>query len=313
LCLSDSPASVAFGQAQTGEQIAQSSRLPTSVLLRRATPAPIVVAARVLISAASARDDPAVTFISGTEAYARHVGRYGAALSAAHADAAGLAPGDRALDVGCGPGMLLAELSQRLGTDAVAGVDPSPPFVEAARAALPSADIRVAAAEQLPFEPNAFDVVLSQLVVNFMQDAETGVAEMRRVARRTVTSCVWDYAGEMTMLRVFWDAALELDPHAPDEGRTMRYCTPDELHSLWTNAGLHDVETQAVVVAAEFEDFDDYWSPFPTGIAPSGAYCASLDEEHRAALREACFRRLGSARGPFTLSARAWFVRGSVP
>jgi hypothetical protein len=128
---------------------------------------------------------------------------------------------------------------------------------------------------------------MSQLVVNFMDDAEAGVGEMRRVARRTVTSCVWDYAGEMTMLRAFWDAALELDPDAPDEGRVMRYCTPEELATLWEGAGLREVETKPLVVEARYEDFDDYWSPFPSGIAPSGAYCTSLEEDARAALREA--------------------------
>jgi len=99
-----------------------------------------------------------------------------------------------------------------------------------------------------------------------MADAEAGVAEMRRVARRTVGSCVEDYAGGMTILRAFWDAALELDPDAPDEGRTMRYCTPGELRSLWTSAGLREVEKQALVVVADYGDFDNYWSPFPTGI-----------------------------------------------
>ena len=253
-----------------------------------------------------------MTFTTGTDAYARHVGRYGQALSAAHADAAGLRAGDRALDVGCGPGVLLAELARRLGADRAAGVDPSRPFVDAARAAVPGAEVRVGAAEGLPFEDDAFDVAMSQLVVNFMDDAEAGVGEMRRVARRTVTSCVWDYAGEMTMLRAFWDAARELDPDAPDEGRVMRYCTPQELAALWEKAGLREVATNPLVVAADYEDFDDYWSPFPTGIAPSGAYCASLDEDARAALREACFRRVGSPMGSFSLAARAWFVRGTV-
>lgn len=65
---------------------------------------------------------------------------------------------------------------------------------------MPGAEVRVGAAEELPFADDSFDIVLSQLVVNFMGDAEAGVAEMRRVARRAVTSCVWDYAGEMTML-----------------------------------------------------------------------------------------------------------------
>jgi SAM-dependent methyltransferase len=257
-------------------------------------------------------DNRVVSFTTGTEAYARHVGRYGPALCAAHADAANVGAGETALDVGCGPGVLLIELARRLGPKRVAGVDPSAPFVEAARAMVPDADVRLAAAEELPFADGSFDVVLSQLVVNCMSDAETGVAEMRRVARRGVTSCVWDYAGEMTMLRAFWDAALELDPAAPDEGRTMRHSSPEELAALWAAAGLHDVETRALVVEAAYDDFDDYWCPFPVGIAPSGAYCASLDEDARAALREACFRRLGSPTGPFTLSARAWFVQGTV-
>ena len=114
------------------------------------------------------------------------------------------------------------------------------------------------------------------------------------------------------MLRAFWDAALELDPAAPDEGRTMRYCTPEELASLWRKVGLRAVETEPLVVEAAYDDFDDYWSPFPTGIAPSGAYCASLDDDARATLREACFRRLGSPSGAFTLMARAWFVIDSI-
>ncbi len=61
-----------------------------------------------------------------------------------------------------------------------------------------------------------------------------------------------------------------------------------------------------------YEDFDDYWFPFPHGIAPSGAFCASLDPERQAALREACFRHLGSPTEGFTLTARAWFARGST-
>jgi hypothetical protein len=193
----------------------------------------------------------------------------------------------------------------------VSGVEPSQPFADMARLAVPGADVHVARAERLPFKDGSFDLAMSQLVVNFMADAETGVAEMRRVARRTVTSCTWDYAGEMTMLRTFWDAALELDPDAPDEGG-MRYCRPDELAALWEAAGLREVDTRPIVVEASYADFDDYWSPFPSGLGPSGAYCASLDADGRAALREACFRRLASPAGAFTLSARAWFVRGEV-
>lgn len=266
----------------------------------------------VLACAHSADDNPCVSFETGTAAYASGVGRYSAALAAALCDTAGVAAGDAALDVGCGPGALVAELARRLGPERVAGVEPSLPFLEAARAVAPGADLRDGTAESLPFGDVAFDVVLSQLVVNFIPDADRGVSEMRRVARRTVAACVWDYAGEMTMLRAFWDAALELDPDAPDEGRTMRFCTPGELRALWTEAGLTDVTTGELVVSADYADFADYWSPFPTGLAPSGAYCASLDDERREELKAACFRRLSSPEGPFALSARAWFVRGEV-
>jgi SAM-dependent methyltransferase len=252
------------------------------------------------------------SFETGTEAYDRHVGRYGKALATAFCDEVGVSAGDSALDVGCGPGPLLAELAGRLGQTRVAGVEPSAPFLAASRQRVPGADLRSGEAEALPFGDDAFDVALAQLVVNFMRDPEQGVAEMKRVARRTVAACVWDYADGMTMLRAFWDAALELDDDAPDEGRTMPLCSPDELRDLWERAGLDGVRTGELVVGAAYDDFDDYWSPFPLGLAPSGAYCASLGPDRQDALRAASFRRLGSPDGPFCLRARAWFVAGTV-
>jgi len=258
-------------------------------------------------------DDRRVSFEADAAVYDRHVGRYAGALSAAHIAAAGVARDDRVLDVGCGPGGLTRALADLVGAENVAAVDPSKSFVAACEARVPGADVREGAAESLPFDDGAFDAVLSQLVVNFMRDADAGVAEMGRVARGggSVASCVWDYADGMTMLRAFWDGALDIDPDAPDEARTMRYCSEPELRELWLRAGLHDVDTEALVVEAAYDDFDDYWDPFPTGLAPSGAYCASLDPEQQEALRVAVFRRLGEPAGPFTLTARAWFVRGS--
>jgi SAM-dependent methyltransferase len=251
-------------------------------------------------------------FTTGTQAYAQHVGRYSDALGRAMVERVGLEGGDRALDVGCGPGPLLAVLAERLGADHVSGVEPSPPFADMARQRVPGADVRIGSAERLPFPDASFDAVLSQLVVNFMTDAARGVGEMARVARRAVASCVWDYREAMTMLRVFWDAALEVDPDAPDEGRTMRWATPSELESLWSGARLRSVEVDSLVVAARYEGFDDYWAPFPAGIGPSGAYCASLPPPRQEALREACRRRLGNPNGPFELTARAWVAIGQI-
>jgi SAM-dependent methyltransferase len=259
----------------------------------------------------------AATFQAPAEAYDRFVGRYGRELARALIGAAGLRPGDRALDVGCGPGALTAELVALLGAEHVAAVDPSPPFAEACRRRLPGVDVRVASAEALPFEDGAFDHALSQLVVNFMTDPPAGARELARVTRAggTVAAAVWDYAGEMTLLRRFWDAAVALDPAAADrdEGRSMPFCTPESLAGLWSAAGLAGVRVVPVVVSAGYDDFEDLWAPLEVGVGPAGAYAASLSPERRSALAAELGRRLGAGAEPFRLTARAWIVTGASP
>jgi ubiquinone/menaquinone biosynthesis C-methylase UbiE len=216
------------------------------------------------------------------------------------------------LDVGSGPGALTAELASRVGADRVAAVEPSQTFARACADRVRGADVRNASTERLPWSDSSFDLVLSQLVVNFLQDADGGVREMRRVATAggTLAACTWDYRGEMQMLRTFWDAALALDADAPDEARTMTYIDPDSLRGLWTRAGLCDVVVSPLVVHVEYSGFDDYWQPFLTGTGPGGEYCVSLDVDEQSALRDECCRRLGAPTGAFTLAARAWAVRG---
>jgi hypothetical protein len=152
--------------------------------------------------------------------------------------------------------------------------------------------------------------------VNFMTDPLEGVREMGRVTQPggTVSAAVWDYAGEMTLLRRFWDAAVALHPAAADvdEGRCMPFCTPDELGALWSAAGLADVRVAPVVVSAGYEGFEDLWQPLELGVAPSGAYATSLAAADRAALKDELRRRLGVGEEPFRLTARAWVATGRV-
>jgi SAM-dependent methyltransferase len=223
-------------------------------------------------------------------------------------------PGGRALDVGCGPGALTAELAAVLGAEQVAAVEPSAPFAEACAKRLPGVRVEVATAEALPFEDGAFDHALAQLVVNFMADPLAGLREMQRVTRQggRVAAAVWDYAGEMTLLRRFWDAAAALDPSAAevDEGRSMPYCRPDELGELFSSAGLADVNVAPAVVSAAYDDFEDLWQPLEVGVGPAGAYAAGLPAERRAALKEELRRRLSVDEEPFRLTARAWIATG---
>jgi SAM-dependent methyltransferase len=255
-------------------------------------------------------------FRGSADAYDRFVGRYGPNLSRELITAAGVRQGQRVLDVGCGPGPLTTALAALLGADLVSAVDPSEPFAQACRERVPGADVRVAAAEELPFEDDTFDATLSQLVVNFLDDAPRGLLEMRRVTRPdgVVAGCTWDYAGGMTMLRGFWDSVRALDPEGggADEGLTMHYADPDSLGELWRGAGLRDVEVSELVAEASYEDFDDLWEPFLAGIGPAGAHAASLDADDQRRLRDEFHRRLGSPAGPFTLSARAWCAVGTT-
>jgi SAM-dependent methyltransferase len=252
-----------------------------------------------------------VTFATSGDAYDRYMGRYSRELAPRLIAFAGIEPGMRALDVGCGPGALTVALADRLAAANVAAADPSEPLLAACAARVPGADVRLAPAGELPWPDDSFDAALSQLVLNFVPDADAAVAEMRRVVTvgGTVASCTWDYGGGMRMLRTFWDAAVELDPLAPDE-HAMRYTSEEDLAALWRRQRLADVETAPLDVEVEYESFDDYWEPFTLGVGPGGAYCVSLDPERREALRAGCFRGLGSPAGPFALTARAFAVRG---
>jgi SAM-dependent methyltransferase len=253
-------------------------------------------------------------FRGSADAYDRFVGRYGPKLSGELIAAAGVQQGQRVLDVGCGPGPLTTALAALVGAAHVSGVDPSEPFVQACRERVPGADVRVAAAEELPFEDHTFDATLSQLVVNFLDDAPRGLLEMRRVTRPdgVVAGCTWDYADGMTMLRGFWDSVRALAPEGSgaDEGLTMRYADPETLGELWRGAGLRDVDVSELFAEASYEDFDDLWEPFLAGIGPAGAHAASLDADDQRRLRDEFHRRLGSPAGRFTLSARAWCAVG---
>ena len=97
------------------------------------------------------------------------MGRFSGQLGSLFADFAGVGTGGRAIDVGCGPGALTAELASRLGAENVAAIDPSDAFIEAARERNPEVDVRHAAAEEIPFADDTFDFALAQLVVHFMR------------------------------------------------------------------------------------------------------------------------------------------------
>jgi ubiquinone/menaquinone biosynthesis C-methylase UbiE len=256
-----------------------------------------------------------VEFTAPANHYDRFMGRYVPKLAVALADAAGVAAGMRALDVGCGPGGLTQELAARLGEDHVAAIDPSPQFAAATRERHPGADVRDGVAEDLPFADDSFDVALSSLVIAFMRDADAGAREMARVTKAggVVAECMWDIpGGGMTMLSTFWSAVRTVVPGTQGEQARVGF-REGEIAEVLARAGLEDVQSGTLDTSAHYDDFEDFWTPFTYAVGPAGMHLASRSPEQQDAIREECRRRLGEPDGPFDLTARAWYARGVVP
>ncbi len=251
--------------------------------------------------------------------YERYIGRWSRLVAPAFLTWLGRPHDERWLDVGCGTGALCAAILDRCAPASLTGVEPSEGFLGLAAQNLGDrVRLRAGSAAALPLDDASCDVVVSGLVLNFVPDTAAGLAEMRRVTAPggTVAAYVWDYGGEMEIIRIFWDCAVALDPACAGlhEGPRFPLCTPAALRAAFEAAGFANVATTALDARAEFRDFDDYWQPFLGGQGPAPAYVASLSDDRRAALREALRARIAAPRaGPVTLRARAWAVSGRAP
>ena len=250
-------------------------------------------------------------FNVAAESYDSFMGRYSMPLAPLFATFAGVEPGQRVVDVGCGPGALTRELVSRLGATSVSAVDPSEPFVAAVRERLPGVTVERASAEPLPFPDRSFDAAMAQLVVHFMADPVGGLREMARVTQPqgVVAACVWDHAGDKGPLAAFWQAARVLDPGVPDESQ-LAGAREGHLAELLSAAGLREIESTILTVRVEHPTFEDWWKPFTLGVGPAGAFTAALDADRQARLRELCQERLPNE--PIVVSAGAWAAKGRV-
>lgn len=237
--------------------------------------------------------------------YEAYVGRWSRRVAERFVPWLGVPGGSRWLDVGCGTGALTA--AARAAGATVVGVDPSRPFVAG------RTDVVVGDARALPFAGARFDVVVSGLALNFVPDPARALAEQARVAvpGATVAAYVWDYAEGMAMMRLFWDAAREADPDAPDEGVTFPLCRPDPLVTLWRATGLTTITVEAIEIPTAFAAFDDFWRPFLGRQGAAPAYLARQSPAVQERIRDLLRARLPER--DIHLTARAWAVRGTRP
>lgn len=252
------------------------------------------------------------------EGYERRVGRWSRIACRMFLDWLALERGLRWLDVGSGPGATTLEILERSSPSSVVALEPTDALdVARVRIADPRITFLLGSAEAIELPNASFDVVVSGLVLNHLKDKTKAMQEMVRVTHPggTIAGYVWDYGGEMQMMRLLWEAAIALDPAALEksQGKKFSMCKPGPLTELFQSAGLADVTVHAVDAPTVFRDFDDFWVPMTTGDGSIVDYVNALPEDRRTALRERLRATLPkSPDGTIPLIARAFCVRGRV-
>ena len=249
------------------------------------------------------------------DSYEQFMGRWSRLLAPSFVTFAGIRDGNAVLDVGSGTGVLSLAVRDTDPSGTIEGIDLSPAFVDYATKHHADARIhfQVGDAQKLAFPDATFDAALSLLVLNFVPDPTLAIHEMRRVTKPggTIAAAVWDYGGDMEMLRIFAEEVSAFDPQFVTDERKMPLGRPGKLLELFRAGGLDQVEEKAIDTPLHFASFDDYWQPFLLATGPGGAYVAKLTPERRDTLAARLRKRLGD--GPFDLKGRSWAVKGTVP
>ena len=166
--------------------------------------------------------------------------------------ALGVRPGDRVLDVGCGPGFLACELGHEVGgSGRVIGIDESPEMLEAARAriareGLPGrVEVQRGDAARLDFPDQAVDVVTVVQVYLYVPDVEGALAEANRVLRP---------GGRLAVVDTDWDSCVWLTADRERhrrvmEGRLAHFAhphLPTRLPGLLVRAGFRLAHAETI-------------------------------------------------------------------
>jgi len=175
------------------------------------------------------------------------------------------APGERILDVGCGPGFLSAELQQEVGpAGTVAGVDSSPAMLAlAARrcGSLGNVTLHPGDATSLPVEDASFDGAVCVQVLEYVADTLTALRELHRALRPGARVVVWD----IDWATVSW--------HSKDPARMAR------VLEAWDEHLAHPSLPRVLAPAlrsAGFQDVRMEAHPFATAHFDPGSYGVAI-------------------------------------
>ncbi len=178
-------------------------------------------------------------------------------------DAAGVTAGTRVLDVGCGPGVVIAAALARGAVPT--GVDIAPGMVAEARRRHPGVEVAAADVTDLPFPRGAFGAVVGNFVLNHLPAPDRAVAEVHRVLAPGggVALSLWDRAERVRWLGIAGDAlrreGIAPPPSVADGPPSDRFADPGEMRSLLEGAGLTSVRVETLALVVTVADADELW------------------------------------------------------
>ncbi len=194
-------------------------------------------------------------------------------------------PGERVLDVATGTGWAARRVAVRGAS--VVGVDLGAALLDAARAAASQTQLdiefRVADAEQLPFEDESFDAVISTFGVMFARNPEAAAAELARVCRRggRLGLTTWPQdgtiAGFFAVMRPYMP-----EPPSPPPPSPFEWGSKDRVRQLLGDG--FDLQFETGTTVLRVPSGRAVWELFVTGYGPTRALAANLDPERRAGL-----------------------------
>jgi SAM-dependent methyltransferase len=252
--------------------------------------------------------------------YEHFMGRWSARLAKPFLEFAGVRPGDRVLDVGCGTGTLSLALAEHGAT--VVGMDASESYLEGARRrrSHPNVTYEHGDAYHLQYPTGWFDACVSTLAIDVIPDVDQVAAEMQRVTRpgRVVASGTFDFWGGNSVMDLVLDAGAVLD----ESIRTLRsqikarpIVWANGQADLWRKAGLVEVVQEPIVLSFDYTDFQDYWSSFSTGPSRIAQGLTALPFEVRGKIEQhvRAGYLVGLPDGPRSFAVIVRAVRGFVP
>jgi SAM-dependent methyltransferase len=175
----------------------------------------------------------------------------------------GAQPGERIVDIGCGPGFYCAELAEEVGpSGSIVGVDGSASMLALAErrcAELPNVELVEGEATAVPVPDGSFDAAISVQVQEYVPEIGASLAEMLRVLKPGGRALIWD---------IDWATASVSGERERSE-RVMRAwdehlahpSLPRTLSRELRAAGFEDVVMTAHAFATNAFDTDEYYGP----------------------------------------------------